>query len=187
MRHSGAGIVSSFRQILPALGVCILFALFTKPAFAQNEDSLQSLLKTAKTIERQFELNELLTQSYEDKGGDKVVLEASAEMVRLAILSGNDSLKQLAFFNYGHVCEDNTDFKGAIVFFFKALKLAEARKDTFNACIILVNIGLVFKTLYNGPEALHYLNQAERYLSWKRHRPRICLHRFIPKNPVLTC
>ena len=170
-------IRASIRQTVVTLILCLFFSQITTSVSGQNVDSLKWLLKDAKTIKRQFELNRLLTQSSEDKGGDKVVLQAAAEMVRLAILSKNDTLKQEAFFTYGHVCEDNTDFKGAITFFFKGLDMAEKLKDTINICFTLVNIGLVFKTLYNGPEALHYLNQAEKYLKSK-----IAADTFLPSS-----
>lgn len=161
MKRPGVEISASFRRIFVALGIWLSFAQLTTPVFAQDIDSLKQRLKEVKTYERQFEIQQLLAYSYE--GGNKASLQATCEMVRIATLVNKDSMKKVAYFTYGAACEENADFKGSILFFFKGLAIAEKLNDTVYICHTLNYLGIVYKQLFNGPQALYYLNQAEKF------------------------
>ena len=142
--------------------ICLIVSAQT--VFSQStETEIQNwyeILKHAKTPEEQVTAWSNISESYGYLGKPDSCRYASEQVLRIATESNQDLLLCRAYLYLGNYFSNVSDYKQALEYEFKSLKLAEKLDSLFDIWIATKEIGVNFKELKNFDEALKYLLKA---------------------------
>ena len=141
------------------------FIITLQNVFAQNSNyRLYQLLDKAKTPAKQVMAWSSLAEYYGYSGQTDSLLYASKQMLKIATNSNQNKLVEEAYSTLAWYFINICDYKQALDYRFKSLRLSEKANDTANILLFTKEIGVIFFKLKNYSEALRYLKRAESLL-----------------------
>lgn len=151
------------KRVVRAFVCVFILSFFAANSYGQTENpaALKQEIQAASSDAEQFRAQRKLTYYYRDNGNIETYGLASQELLRIAQKSGNDSLLQIAYGNLGNYFANRGDFHSTLVYYLKALPLAERLRDAELVCRLYNNVADQYRGLKNYPQAIVYLRKAQ--------------------------
>ena len=131
------------------------FIITLQNVFAQNSNyRLYQLFDKAKTPAKQVMAWSSLAEYYGYSGQTDSLLYASKQMLKIATNSNQNKLVEEAYSTLAWYFINICDYKQALDYRFKSLRLSEKANDTANILLFTKEIGVIFFKLKNYSEAL---------------------------------
>ncbi|HYK45341.1 MAG TPA: tetratricopeptide repeat protein, partial [Parafilimonas sp.] len=144
--------------------IILLFILLQSVLGYSQSDSLLQRLKSSHGAKEEFKIWSNLADYYEYRGQMDSMRIAGEQMLSIGIQAKQDSLISSAYIVIGSYFAYVGDYNQSLVYLFKALNLSEECRSSSSICWAAKDIGIVYKSLRNFPEAIKYLRRAQDQL-----------------------
>ena len=147
------------------LQLCCLAVWWLVPVrgLSQSGDlaALKAQVSKAATEMERFDASRKLANFYRSSGDIEAYGAVSQELLGIAQTLDNDSLLVISYGNLGNYFANKGDFHSTLVYYLKALRLAEKSNDAEKLCKLYNNVADQYRSLKNYQEAINYLRKAQ--------------------------
>lgn len=148
----------------------IFILMISLSAAGQSRPEIFSSLAQTHDPVKEFNLWAKLADSYLYSGQPDSERISNNRLLQIATENHNDSLTGIAYGYISAYFSNAGDYAPSLEWLFKGLSITEKTGDDYGICFIAKQLGVVYKSLKNYPEALKYMRMAQEHLPKKDAR-----------------